>query len=136
MANEEKRAWVYGLVSFVSYAIYLLVLLLTDLSYIPVLLGAVVGAIVLSIVLQIAVTVRTAREPKDERDREIGHFGEYVGQGAVVLGAVTALVLAMAEAGYFWVANAIYLGFVLSALLSSVARIAAYRWGLPGRNAW
>ena len=136
MTSEEKRAWIYGPVSLISYAIYVLLLLLTDFSYVPVLIGAVAGAVVLSIVLHIAVTLRDPHEPKDERDREIHHFGEYVGRGAVILGSVTALILAMTEAGYFWVANAIYLGFVLSALLSSAARVAAYRRGLPGGHAW
>jgi 4-hydroxybenzoate polyprenyltransferase len=32
--------------------------------------------------------------------------------------------------------DALYLGFVLSALLEAMARIAAYRRGLPGQHAW
>jgi hypothetical protein len=42
---------------------------------------------------------------------------------------VAALVLAMAEADHFWIANAVYLAFVLSALLGSAAKIVAYRRG-------
>jgi hypothetical protein len=38
--------------------------------------------------------------------------------------------LAMAEFEYFWIANAIYLAFVVSALTASVVKIAAYRRGL------
>jgi hypothetical protein len=34
------------------------------------------------------------------------------------------------------VSVATYAGFVLSAVLGSVARICAYRYGLPGRHAW
>ena len=35
----------------------------------------------------------------------------------------------MAEVGHFWIANAVYLCFVLSAVLGSVAKIVAYRRG-------
>jgi hypothetical protein len=37
--------------------------------------------------------------------------------------------LAMAEGDHFWIANAIYLAFVLSALTASVVKIVAYRRG-------
>jgi hypothetical protein len=57
----------------------------------------------------------------DRRDKEIHRFGEYVGQWFVVIGAVGALLLAVAEVDHFWIANELYLAFVLSALLSSVA---------------
>ena len=65
----------------------------------------------------------------DQRDKEIYRFGEYVGRWFVVIGAVAALVLAMAEVDHFWIANALYLAFVLSALLSSAAKLVTYRRG-------
>jgi len=37
--------------------------------------------------------------------------------------------MAMAEFDYFWIANVIYLMFVLSSLLGSTAKIIAYRGG-------
>ena len=37
----------------------------------------------------------------------------------------------MLEVDWFWIANALYLGFVLSALLGSVTKIGLYRRGLP-----
>jgi hypothetical protein len=40
--------------------------------------------------------------------------------------------MAMAELPHFWIANVIYLGFVLSAVLGSTLKIVAYRRGLPG----
>jgi len=70
-------------------------------------------------------------DKKDQRDKEIYRFGEYIGQSFVVVGAAAALVLAMAEVDHFWIANAVYLAFVLSALLSSTAKIFAYRRGVP-----
>lgn len=46
-----------------------------------------------------------------------------------MIGALAALVLALAEADHFWIANVIYLAFALSAVLGSVAKIFAYRRG-------
>ena len=43
--------------------------------------------------------------------------------------SVYVAVMAMAELDYFWIANLIYLAFVLSAILGSVAKIVAYRRG-------
>ena len=136
MSSEEKRSWILGLAAVVSYLTYLLLLLVTDVSYAALLVGVVLASIVASILLHIAVTIRGAHEPKDERDREIGRFGDTVGQSFIVLGGVIALILALDEGGYFWIANALYLGFTLSAVFGSVARVCAYRWGLPGRHAW
>ena len=48
-----------------------------------------------------------------------------------MIGGLAGLVLAMVEADWFWIANAIYLGFVLSAMLSSATKIGLYRRGLP-----
>jgi hypothetical protein len=39
------------------------------------------------------------------------------------------MLLALFEARYFWIANVIYLAFVLSAILGSTAKIFAYRRG-------
>jgi hypothetical protein len=46
-----------------------------------------------------------------------------------VIGGVAGLALAMGSADRFWIANAIYLGFTLSALVESAAKIVAYRLG-------
>ena len=48
-----------------------------------------------------------------------------------MIGALGALVLAMLEADWFWIANVIYLCFVLSALLESITRLVACRRGVP-----
>jgi len=74
MSSEEKRSWILGLAAVVSYLTYLLLLLVTDVSYAALLVGVVLASIVASIVLHIAVTVRGPHEPKDERDREIGRW--------------------------------------------------------------
>ena len=43
--------------------------------------------------------------------------------------AIVPLDLAMAEIEQFWIANALYLAFVLAALASSIVKIVAYRRG-------
>ncbi|MFD7840058.1 hypothetical protein [Streptomyces sp. NPDC059761] len=139
MAFQEKRAWIMGVVAIVGYAVYLAVVLgragsgvpLPEVAYVVPLLWTVGGAIVASIALSIAAAITSPGEAdiKDQRDKEIARLGEYTGQSFLVLGAVTALALSMAEADRFWISNVIYLGFVLSAVLASVVKLAAYRWG-------
>ncbi|NMO53182.1 hypothetical protein HH310_18535 [Actinoplanes sp. TBRC 11911] len=136
MTSEEKRAWIFGPVSVLSYLGYLAAVTIAGAGYAPAMLWSIGIAIVVNIVLHIAVTIRSPREPRDERDRAIGHFGDAIGNSTVVAGAVAALLLALAEVRYEWIANVILLGFVLSAVLASTAKIAAYRYGLPREHAW
>ncbi|OLF15164.1 hypothetical protein BU204_23135 [Actinophytocola xanthii] len=124
-----------AVVSAVGYAVYLVVTFaraagqpLAETPYVAQLLWSIGGAIVVSIVLGIGVAAR-AGTASDERDREINQVGDRIGQSFVVLGGVGALLLAMFEVAHFWIANAIYLAFVLSAVLGSVAKIYAYRRG-------
>ncbi|MEU8251815.1 hypothetical protein [Nonomuraea sp. NPDC048916] len=138
MAVEEKSAWIMAVVSVVAYTAYLVVVLgragggpLVEVPYASPLLWSVGGAIVAGIVLNIVAggAVPKGARRKDQRDREINQFGEFVGQSFTVIGGVTALGMALAEFAYFWIANVIYLGFVLSAILGSIAKIVAYRKG-------
>lgn len=139
VAFEEKRAWIMGVVAVVGYAVYLALVLgrpgdgvpLADVPYDTPLLWTVGGAIVAAMLLNIAVAAAAPGEAdaKDQRDKEIGRLGEHAGQSFLVIGAVAALILSMAGADRFWISNALYLGFVLSAVLGSVVKLAAYRWG-------
>lgn len=138
MSYEEKGTWVYLVVSVVVYAAYVGVLLsraggapLADVEYVAPLLWAVGAAIVAGIVVRVVVeTVRPSESYRsDERDRELARRGVVVGWWGVVAGSLGALVLALVEADYFWIANVVYLGFVASAVLSSVTTIVAYRRG-------
>lgn len=138
MSFEEKSAWILGVAAAASYGVYLAVVLalagampLAEVPYVAPLLWTVGVSIAASIALHAVIGIFSPREAgkKDQRDREIYRFGEYTGQSFVVIGGVAALLMAMAEWGHFWIANVIYLGFVLSAVLGSVAKIVAYRWG-------
>ncbi|MEU9027201.1 hypothetical protein AB0D46_06630 [Streptomyces sp. NPDC048383] len=138
MAVEEKRAWIMLVVAVTSYAAYLWWVLarpagveLDQAPYVAALLWTVGLSIAASVAGHVAVSALAAPEDntKDRRDREIHRFGEYVGQSFVVIGAVVGLLLAMAEAAPFWIANAIYLAFVLSSALGSTVKIVSYRFG-------
>lgn len=138
MSFEEKSAWIMGAVAIGSYAVYLAVVLglaasmpLVEVPYVGPLLWTVGGSIAASIALHVFPGILSPRDAgrKDQRDREIYRFGEYIGQSFVVVGGVAALLLALMEADHFWIANVIYLTFVLSAVLGSVAKLVAYRRG-------
>jgi len=140
MAMEERRAWIMVVVTITTYTWYVVTILgraatvpLAEVSYVGTLLWTVGGAIVGSIVLTIVVSIFFPKDAdkKDQRDREIHRFGEAMGQSFVILGAVAAMLMAMAEFQYFWIANVIYLCFVLSSVLGSTAKVIAYRRGLP-----
>ncbi|MEQ1735753.1 MAG: hypothetical protein ABL886_05060 [Rhodoglobus sp.] len=145
MSSEERSAWTMLVVTVGAYAVYLTVILggssdiaLADRPYAIPMLWTIGGAIVANVALTIVTAIVRAivsrnpeKDKKDLRDREIYHFGERVGQSFIVIGGVGALVLAMLQAPYFWIANALYLGFVLSAILSSITKVVAYRRGMP-----
>jgi hypothetical protein len=97
------------------------------------LLWTIGGAIVASILAEIAIAVVNPRaeRTKNVRDREIWRLGNHVGQAFVVIGAVAALLMALADWDRFWIANVIYLCFVLSAVLGSITRVVVYRGRFP-----
>jgi hypothetical protein len=139
VAFEEKRAWVLAIVAVVGYAAYVVVVLgsaagrpLAEVPYAGAMLWTIGLGIVAGIVAGIAsgIVSREDGVQVDERDREIGRFGDHIGQSFVVIGGVSAMALAMAEAAHFWIANVLYLCFVLSAVLGSLAKIMAYRRGM------
>ncbi|WDR06883.1 hypothetical protein PSQ90_05385 [Devosia rhodophyticola] len=137
MSWEEKSTWIMGVVSVVGYAVYLSLVLpavpsaggLADAPYVASMLWTIGGAIIASIILHILAAVISPQDAntKDQRDREIYRAGEYIGQSFVVIGALSAMILAMLDMDQFWIANAVYLCFVLSGVLSTIAKIAMYR---------
>lgn len=141
MSYEEKSSWVLVVLAVLSLGVYLTITLvqasgapITEIPYATTMLWTIVGSIVVSIVIHIFLGLFSRDRQKDQRDREFSHFGERVGNGLLVAGALSALVLAWLEVDWFWIANALYLGFALSGVLASVAKIVAYRKGIVG--AW
>ncbi|WP_106815184.1 hypothetical protein [Microbacterium timonense] len=141
MAYSERNIWAQLIASIVGTAVYLSIVLpqldrpVDDIDWAwPMawtIIGAIVASIVISIVWGILAGMRDPDEEHsaDQRDREIGWFGDRIGQAFSVIGGVAALILAMVEAHWFWIGNVLFLGFFLSASLSAIARLIAYRRG-------
>ena len=139
MSYEEKRTWVYLVISAASYGVYLAIVVgrtrhtpVAQVSYVPALLWTAGASVIAAILANVLVeTVRPSDSRRgDVRDREISRFGEYASRWLVIAGAAAGLVMAMARWDYFWIANVIYLGFVLWAITGSVVKLVAYRRGL------
>ena len=141
MSYEEKGVWSFLFVVIVGYGVYLWLVLpqlvagtpVDEVDYAAPMLWTIGGAIVAGILARIAVEIITPSESTkaDVRDKQIERAGEQVGNSMVVIGSMVALVLALLELHWFWIANTIYLGFVLAGLLSSLARLGMYRRGVP-----
>jgi cell division protein FtsW (lipid II flippase) len=132
MSSEEKSAWIMAFVAVGAYAVYVVLVATRGAAdYAPIMLWTIGASIVAGIVLRIVAAIVSPKDAdkKDSRDREIYRHGEYIGQSFLVVGGVAALLLALLRVDYFWIANVIYLGFVLSAILASVAKVMAYRKG-------
>jgi hypothetical protein len=138
MSFDEKNAWVFGGIAIAGYVTYLVLLFtaagggaLDEAPYVAPMVGTILGAIGAGIVGGIVVGMTNPKETKsDRRDKQISWFGERIGNSFVIAGGLAALLLCFVEAPHFWIANVIYLGFVLSAILSTVVRLVAYRRGL------
>jgi predicted membrane channel-forming protein YqfA (hemolysin III family) len=139
MSYEEKRTWVYLLASGGAYLAYVVIVLqraahtpVAEVPYISVLLWSCVASVVASTVGHVAFETARPSDSRraDVRDKEIARFGDYVSRWFIIAGAVAALLMALARWEYFWIANVIYLGFVLWAVVGSAVKLVAYRRGL------
>jgi len=139
MSYEEKGVWVYLVSSAGAYLVYLVIIIgrlqdtpVAEVPYAWVLLWTTVASVVASTVGRTLVETASPSESRrrDVRDKEIYRFGEYASRWFIVGGAAAAFFMAVAKWDYFWIANVIYLGFVLWAVAGSAARLAAYRRGL------
>ncbi len=140
MAYEEKVAWAGLIVSIIHFPVYLGVVLsraaataMPQTPYVDAMLWSIGAAIVVMIILSIVLAVTTSRDghETDIRDKQIKARAEFTSRGFLIAAALAALIFAMLELDPFWIANVIYLGFFLSALLESVTKIALYRGGVP-----
>jgi hypothetical protein len=139
VSYEEKGTWVYLVTSAVAYAVYLAIILgrlrnvpVAEVQYVPVLLWTTGASIVASIVGRVVVETASPSDSRrgDVRDRDVSRLGEYASRWFLVAGGAAALVMAMAKVDYFWIANVIYLGFVLWAVAGAALKLVAYRRGL------
>jgi hypothetical protein len=139
MSYEEKGAWVYLGTSGAAYAVYLVIVLgrlastpVAQVPYASVLLWTTVASILAATVGRTLVETARPSDSRraDVRDKEIRRFGEYASRWFIVAGAAAGFFMALAKWDYFWIANVIYLGFVLWAVVGSAVRLVAYRRGL------
>jgi hypothetical protein len=157
MSFEEKFTWVNAVVSTGVAAVYFAIVLgqtqsvpVAEIAYQRPLLIAIGALIVLSIIGAILTAIATAIGTavtaeitgegsikdsvddigrSDERDADINRRGELIGYYVTSGGALGVMALAMLRYDQFWIANALYLSFVVGALVASVAKVVAYRRG-------
>jgi len=135
MTFLEKSNWVVLVVAVPTLLIYVALVVpqvldkpIAEVSWVQPMIFAIVGFIVANVLGNVvaAASNPSEAEKNDERDREIDHLGERIGNWLIIAGAIAALILAMTMADQFWIANAIFLAGISGALLSSVTKIAAY----------
>jgi len=138
MSFEEKNTWIYGLTAVLGAAAYFAIVgtqipttPVTEIAYVVPMIAAIAGSIVLSILAIIAVSIAAPSEAdkRDERDRLVNRRGDQVGLYVMSVLAIVPLGLAFADAEHFWIANSLYLAFVVTAVVSSLVKITAYRRG-------
>lgn len=143
MVYEERNAWAGLIVSPISLVVYIVLIFRsagggppTDVDWFPLMLwvigGSIVAVIILSVVWGI---IAGAKDPdgagrSDIRDRDISRMGARVEQGFVVIAGLGVIALCAVGADVFWIANTMYAGFAVSALIGGIARVVAYRRGL------
>lgn len=139
MSYEEKSTWVYAAIAVIIPIAYLATIVpqlattpVADIEYQVPLLVAVGVAIVAAIVAAIVISISAPSEAgkRDERDRDIGRFGEYVAGSVTMVLVVGPALLSLAEVHWFWISNGLYLAFAIGAFAGALAKIWAYRRGL------
>lgn len=138
MSHDERRTWIYLVTSAAAYAVYLAIIAgrvastpVAHVSYGWVLLWTAVASSVAATLGQTLVQTAVPGDRRsDVRDKEIYRFGEYASRWFIVAGAAAGFLMALARWDYFWIANVIYLGFVLWAVGGSVVKLVAYHRGL------
>lgn len=138
MSFEEKSTWIYGLTALLAGLVYTAIIgpqtrltPVAQIDYVPPMIAVIVGSVVLSIVVIIVVSIAAPSEAdkRDERDRLINRRGDQVGFYVLSVLALVPLGLAFLEADHFWIANSLFAAFVLTAVVSAVVKVAAYRRG-------
>jgi hypothetical protein len=136
MAFMEKSSWVVLVVAVPTLLVYVAVVVpqvlgtpIAEVSWVQPMIFAIVGFIVANVLGNVVAAASNPGEAdkSDERDRQINQLGASVGNWVLIAGAIVALILAMARADHFWIANALLLGGIAGSLVSAATKIAAYR---------
>ena len=138
MSSQEKNTWIFATATVFTSAVYFALVLgqlgdkpVGEIRYERLMIIAIVVAVALNILGNIIAAIAAPKDADktDERDVAIGRYGEYIGYYVLSIAMIGALALAMLEYPQFWIANAIYLAFVISALTASAVKIVVYRRG-------
>jgi len=149
MSFEEKVTWVSAMVFAIVPVVYLVdvvgqlgqmpaseiayqrpMLIAIGVSIVLIILGSILTGIGSGITAEIMEPGSSAEVGRsDERDASINQRGELVGYYVSSVGVVAAMALTMLEYDYFWIANALYLGFVIASLVAAAVKLVAYRRG-------
>ena len=143
MVYAERNTWATLLATIVIIPGYIVVILqsagggpLTAVDWFPIMLWTIGISIAAAIVLSILWGMLAGlRDPKsattsDVRDRDIDQMGARVEQSFIVIAGLGVIALCGFGADVFWIANTMFLGFAISTIIGSIARIIAYRRGL------
>lgn len=143
MVYEERNVWAGVIVSPIAMVVYVVLVLqqagggpLTGVDWFPLMLWVIGGSIVATILISILWgIIAGAKDPdgvgrSDIRDRDISRMGGRVEQAFVVIAGLGVIVLCAVGADVFWIANTMFAGFAVSALVGGIARVIAYRRGL------
>ena len=137
MSFEEKGTWLYLVIISVLPIVYFATIMgqastvpVAEIDYQGRLLVAIGAAIGLVIVGMIVIAISSPAEPdkSDQRDKDINRLGEYVGGIVLGFGMIVPFGLAMAEAPSFWIANAMYVVFVIAGS-GATTKLILYRRG-------
>ena len=138
MSFEEKGTWLYLVIAIALSMVYVATILgqastlpVADIEYqVPMLLaiGATIGLMILGM---IAIGISSPNEAgkADQRDKDINRLGEYIGGAVLAFGMIVPFGLAMVEAPYFWIANAMYAVFIVAAICGAAVKLVLYRRG-------
>jgi hypothetical protein len=139
MSYEERGVWAYLLASAGAYLAYLAIVVprllhtpAAHVSYLLPLLATTLAAVFIATVVRSALEVARPSDTgqPDVRDRDIARFGEHASRWCLVGGAAAGCFMAFSHWDDFWIANVLYLGLVLAAVVGAAVRVVAYRRGL------
>jgi hypothetical protein len=138
MSFQEKSTWIMLAVGTAVYGWYFVTVFskfgsqdVADIDYSSAMLVAVISLVVLAAIAFSLVALSSPAESdvSDERDRSINRYGGYIGGFVLATGSLAAMLLAMLEAEYFWIANSLLLALVVSELTAGGVKITLYRRG-------
>jgi hypothetical protein len=137
MSFEEKGTWLYLVIAIALPIVYFATIVgqvttvpVAEIAYQDRLLAAIAATIVLAIVGMIAIAIVSPDQDKsDQRDKDIDRRGEYVGGTVLAVAMIVPFGLAMGDIASFWIANTMYLAFVVAAICGTTVKLVLYHRG-------